>query len=345
MKYLGIEIYDEADIFKIHKENILKRANTVAKNTYSIIEKSCNKVLIGKTFWKGVALPSILMGAGVINFKQENIKKLQIIENGVYRKILGGGWSTPIVTLRGEMGSSMMESRIMENKILLVKSIIDGKNELMKEILINMRENKKERKNKNSGYWIDRLYKYLEKVGIDYREIKNMKKTEIRRKIREYDNKIWHEEMEKKSSIKMYRKYKKNIKQEKIYDNRWSSVLLFQARVNMMELNYTKRHDTLDTRCELCGDGYEDLLHFVKGCEKLENKRDKRLFEKYKGDSDEDTIGGLLFDTEIGDLEAVKRMLQNMWVSRKFIIENKGIVGECEVKERRRKKGRRGEII
>ena len=86
------------------------------------------------------------MGAGVINFKQEDIKKLQIIENGVYRKKLGGGWSTPIVTLRGEMGSSMMESRIMENKILLVKSIIDGKNELMKEILINMRENKKERK-------------------------------------------------------------------------------------------------------------------------------------------------------------------------------------------------------
>ena len=46
--------------------------------------------------------------------------------------------------------------------------------------------------------------------------------------------------MEKKSSIKMYRKYKKNIKQEKIYDNRWSSVLLFQARVNMMELNDKK---------------------------------------------------------------------------------------------------------
>ena len=68
-----------------------------------------------------------------------------------------------------------------------------------------------------------------------------MKKTEIRRKIREYDNKIWHEEMEKKSSIKMYRKYKKNIKQEKIYDNRWSSVLLFQARVNMMELNDKKK--------------------------------------------------------------------------------------------------------
>ena len=101
----------------------------------------------------------------------------------------------------------------------------------------------------------------------------------------------------------------------------------------------------MDTRCELCGDGYEDLLHFVKGCEKLENKRDKRLFEKYKGNSDEDTIGGLLFDTEIGDLEAVKRMLQNMWVSRKLIIENKGIVGECKVKERRRKKGQRGEII
>merc|ERR1712008_330115 len=186
-----------------------------------IITYHSNKVLMGKTFWKGVALPSILMGAGVMNFKQEDINKLQTIENGVYRKILGGGWSTPIVTLRGEMGSSMMESRIMENKILLVKSIIDGKNELMKEILRNMRKNKKERKKKNSGYWIDRLDIYLNKVGIDYREIESMKKSEIRRRVRDYDNKKWHEEMETKTSIKMYRKYKKNIK-EKLYDNRWS---------------------------------------------------------------------------------------------------------------------------
>ena len=69
--------------------------------------------------------------------------------------------------------------------------------------------------------------------------------------------------METKTNIKMYRKYKKKIKEEKLYDNRWSLVLLFQARVNMMELNDERRHDTLDTRCELCGDGYEDLNHFV----------------------------------------------------------------------------------
>ena len=64
-----------------------------------------------------MALPSILMGSGVMNFKQEDINRLEIIENGVYRKILGGRWSTPIVTLRGEMGSSITQSRIMHNTL------------------------------------------------------------------------------------------------------------------------------------------------------------------------------------------------------------------------------------
>ena len=33
-----------------------------------VIEKSCNKLLIGKTFWKVIALPYILMGNQVVNF-------------------------------------------------------------------------------------------------------------------------------------------------------------------------------------------------------------------------------------------------------------------------------------
>ena len=55
--------------------------------TYSIIKRSVNKMLIGKTFWKNVVLPTILQGVGLMTFTSKEIKKLQVIENGVYRKI------------------------------------------------------------------------------------------------------------------------------------------------------------------------------------------------------------------------------------------------------------------
>ena len=60
IKYLGIKLDDKRNMFKTHKEKMINKANRLANLTYSIIAKSCNKVLIGKTYWKSVALPSIL---------------------------------------------------------------------------------------------------------------------------------------------------------------------------------------------------------------------------------------------------------------------------------------------
>merc|ERR1712002_845454 len=134
MKYLGIEINDGIDIFKKQKLKMKKKAETIAKNSYAVIEKCCNMILIGKTFWKGVALPSILMGNQAANFSQTQINQLQTIENRVYRKVLGGAHNTVLETIRGDIGASLMECRIMENKILFVKNIMEGNNKLMKEI-------------------------------------------------------------------------------------------------------------------------------------------------------------------------------------------------------------------
>ena len=105
------------------------------KTPVAVIEKCCNKILIGKTFWKGVALPSILMGNQVANLNLTQVNEPQILENGVYRKILGAAHGTVLKTVKGDIGASLMESRIMENKILFVKNINEGNNELMKKNL------------------------------------------------------------------------------------------------------------------------------------------------------------------------------------------------------------------
>merc|ERR1711874_1235 len=89
------------------------------------------------------------MGNQVANFNKTQINELQTTENGVYRKILGGVPGTVLETVRGDIGASLMESRIMENKILFLKSIQEGENNLMKVIIKKMREDEDNEKRVN----------------------------------------------------------------------------------------------------------------------------------------------------------------------------------------------------
>ena len=54
----------------------------------SVIEKNCHRVMMGKTYWKGVELPSALYGAEVIDMKGEELDKLQKAESTAMRRIL-----------------------------------------------------------------------------------------------------------------------------------------------------------------------------------------------------------------------------------------------------------------
>ena len=80
----------------------------MANTTYSVIEKGCNKLLIGKNFWKSITLPSLMYGTNIINLTDDNIRELQNIDNIVYICILGAAHYNPNVTFRGEIGASLM---------------------------------------------------------------------------------------------------------------------------------------------------------------------------------------------------------------------------------------------
>ena len=103
MKYLGVK-----KEIRRHKKEIVDKAKRLEGVSYGVLERSCSRMMIGKVYWKTVALPSILHGSDVIDFIEKDVEKLQIIENNVYRKILRAPSFTPISVLRGEIGSSMM---------------------------------------------------------------------------------------------------------------------------------------------------------------------------------------------------------------------------------------------
>ena len=47
----------------------------MANITYSVIEKSCNKLMIGNNFWESIVLPSVLYGTNIINLTEDNINE------------------------------------------------------------------------------------------------------------------------------------------------------------------------------------------------------------------------------------------------------------------------------
>ena len=101
IKYLEIEIDNKRNYFKTQQPNMLAKAMRMANLTYCIIEKSCNKLLIGKTYWKYIILPSILYETNIINLSEEDIKELQTIEYSVYKFILNAPLYAPNHTKRG----------------------------------------------------------------------------------------------------------------------------------------------------------------------------------------------------------------------------------------------------
>lgn len=70
-------------------------------------------MLVGKTYWKNVALPPILYGANVIDFTIQEINILQQIENNNSGQTMGKPKCTQVAALRGEIGMSSLKGRIM----------------------------------------------------------------------------------------------------------------------------------------------------------------------------------------------------------------------------------------
>ena len=208
---------------------MIQKAQNLANLTFPVIEKSCNKLLIGKTFWKNVALPSILYGSSIIHLTNSELEKLQRVENGVYRKILGAGKSTPRAVLRGDVGASAMKTRIVDAKLSYMNSIYKGDKEILKIILDDMKE-------KESKWW-KHTASYMEENSMSIREIKRLKKEDIKKKTRERDTAIWSEEVRSKESLHLYKEWKKEIKEEIIFGNTYASVVLFRAWSNTLALN------------------------------------------------------------------------------------------------------------
>ena len=85
-------------------------------------------------YWTSVVLPAVLLGIGLMELTKDQIKRLKRVENCVYSNILGARGGAMIVTMLGEIGASCMESRILQERLILTKSIMESPIELVREV-------------------------------------------------------------------------------------------------------------------------------------------------------------------------------------------------------------------
>ena len=208
--YLGVKIQNKKDCYKLHRIEASKKAKKYSSMMPAVIAKSCNKILIGKTYWKCAALPSILHGTEAIYLSNNYLADLQIEENKALRYTVNARRKTAISALRGEFGISLQITRDMKSKILFIKHILQP-NSLLREIFIHTFEEKKPTK------WIKQVKKYMIDLHLTLHTIEYSKHQHIRRRIKEFDDKLWQEDLQKKSSLILYRKYKEIICDEQNY--------------------------------------------------------------------------------------------------------------------------------
>lgn len=190
--YLGVKISNKRNCYSEYEKERLNKANQLANMTYSITSRCCNRLIIGKNYWKGLGLSVILYAAENVEYNKEDLQKLQQIENSVHRAILQTPTYTASTALRGEVGATSCTARDMKIKLLYAKNLLEeGGNELCREIFHFEYE-------KGKSSWIRTLKKYMREGNVTLEGLKNIKKNGIVDRIIKWDSQAWVTEIQQK---------------------------------------------------------------------------------------------------------------------------------------------------
>merc|ERR1712055_368640 len=201
-KYLGVMIGGRGrNIYEAENRIWLEKAEKKANSILSQVNKSAERVIVGKALWKMVAIPALLFGRAVVTTTKRDIGKVQIVENRVCRYLLGiGGYST-VEALRREIGASMVKSRIMETMLQYLINTLSSQFSNVKEIM-------EDAISKGKGKWINAIEEYRIELGLTWDQLRELNQASLKRLIKEYDTIEWYNEMREKQSLRFYIKEK-----------------------------------------------------------------------------------------------------------------------------------------
>lgn len=306
IKYLGIIIRGKKDMFEGQREQIKNKVKVMSNMTNSVIERSCHRTLIGKTYWKAVVVPNILYGVETINMNENEIERIQRTENSAMRRVLKAPRYAPLAAIRGEIGITNMKTRICRGRIQYVRRVKQGNNTLLKTIM-------KESKEGRMSTWWRYTEKYMRWANIREEELENMTRNEVKTKIAKVAEEEWRRELEERSTLYIYRRFKMEMREED-YEGGERSLLWFRARSNCLSLG-EDRWQRRAEECRVCRETGEDIEHFILDCMPLEEQRKSSIvLQRPRLESRLEVMGEFLFGE--GNARVKRETLYNMWLER-----------------------------
>ena len=329
MKYLGDIIHKSGKMDELIKE----RKNIISGITAELITimaqiNSDTEIQEIITYIKGIIIPKLLVNSETWNnITKDNMQDLETIQSKAIKRLLKIPYSTPNKGLLNELGLLSVENEIIKRKIMYMHHIINGKNQLLKDIL--------QQQTKLPGStWIENTKNEMINLdlGTDFEEISKISKYQMRKIVTE---KIW---CKQKSEIancieesKKCRNMEVNIKKPKNYISELptceaKTILLARLKMIHVKTNFKGMYpDNLN--CSFCGGCEETLQHLVK-CEKLAMKIN---LETSKNIINLDEFENEVQRSDVEKLKIIAKMIQIVMNEREDMIKKTENESECEV--------------
>ena len=236
--------------------------------------------------------------------------------------------------LRGEIGASMVKSRIMETMLLYM---IDTQASSFTNVKNMMRDTL----DKKKGRWYNAIDGYREELELSWESLENMDRPTLKRLVKAYDTEKWKDGLRKKSSLRFYVLEKKEIHYDLCYRNNNNSKFYARARINALKLEEHKGRgiEGYNKICKLCEEEEEDLVHFVSKCKKLETIRDYNLLDKNTSDPEE-RMRKLLYRDERS--WEVGKMIKDLWDLRRELLKKLEKVTKVKLSSKPKKNTKNG---
>ena len=228
IKYLGVKIQDKKDIFKKFIDDKVSIAKKYRFWMPFILQGKILKASIGKTFWKGAILPTVLHGYEACAWSKNQINQLDKIQNVIFKNLLNLPTRAANAYAQAEIGASTQKFRDMKAKVLFLMHIVQNTNKLKNKVFKWWNTKQK---------WINICKNYLTELNIDLMQLEDLDKSTIKKMINDVQFKQWKLDANKISSIEAYVKSKKTFTPYKEWENTYQQTILRKFQCGSILVN------------------------------------------------------------------------------------------------------------
>jgi len=121
IKYLGVTIRNKRNLFSKHMDLKLKRLPFFEHLIYECTSARLNKILIGKTIWQQIVIPTIMYGSSCIDYTKHQVNTLEKCQLRIFKRLMSLPRYTPNSFILNECRLFTIEKKINESKLLLYR--------------------------------------------------------------------------------------------------------------------------------------------------------------------------------------------------------------------------------